>query len=297
MAKTKKRKRRIFLETSGVIYELHGERRMRAAVLQATRDGRIEVSNFIRMEYLRLVILNLIDFYFLIKESESLADALIEWSQKFQIRKVKIVMMSACNWLVDQEDSQAKEKSLRRLGEGIVRLVYRFDELLSRRAKGHLKCELGKVYFPRRPFDEDMLLDFYKRFRAIQKRIPTCALCEFKERKRRWLTQRRIDLYSPAQREKYQSNKGYVAQAERLEQAANANERVPKCRWCERVGDGVIALQVPEKAVLVTADQAFLAFGEILGREDRVRLLPSLTEIKKRQSGGGQSTDSGKGTL
>lgn len=86
---TKKRKRRIFLETSGVIYLLHGERRMKAAVHNATSDGRIEVSNFIRMEYLRGVIQNLIEFYFLIKESETVADALIDWSQKYQCVRSK----------------------------------------------------------------------------------------------------------------------------------------------------------------------------------------------------------------
>jgi len=279
MAKRKHR-RRVFLETSGVIYELHGERRMRAAVRDATSDGRIEVSNFVRMEYLRGVILNLIEFYFLIKESDSVADALIDWSQKFQPRAVKIVMMSAQHWLVDQEDYNAKELSLRRLGDGIVRLVYAFDEHLNRRAKDHLKCELGRTNFPHLPFNENLLLDFYERFRAIQKIVPPCQLCEFKERQQKSVVRRGIDLHGPEQRERFKANKGYVAQAERLEGLAESTVTSPKCRQCERLGDTIIALHAPEKAVLVTADRAFVAFGEILDRE--VRLLPSLAQLKKQ---------------
>ncbi|MFV1966328.1 MAG: hypothetical protein ACC628_12965 [Pirellulaceae bacterium] len=281
MTKTKKRKRRILLETSGVIYRLHGESRMQAAVEHATSDGRVEVSNFIRMEYLRGVIVNLIDFYFLIKESDSVDDALFEWSQKFQVRAIKIVMMSARHWLVDQEDCQSREKSLRRLGDGIVRLVYEFDELLNSRMRDHLRCELGRVFFRHQPFSEDMLLDFSERFQRIHKGTPNCNLCGFKDHQLRKLTRRGIDLHSPAQREANKKNKGFVKQAERLEQATGSGDVNPKCSWCKRLGDSIIALHTPDNAVLVTADCSFEALGTILGRE--VRLLPSLAQLKKQQ--------------
>jgi hypothetical protein len=121
-------RRRVFLETSGVIYHRHGHTLMQEAVEQAIGDGRVEVSIFIRMEYLRGVVLNLIELYFLIKESDSVSDALIDWSQKVkQERKLKIALMTISQWLVEQEDSRSREKSMRRLGNQIVRLVYEFD--------------------------------------------------------------------------------------------------------------------------------------------------------------------------
>ena len=286
----KKTRRRIFLETSGVIYELHGHSLMRAAVEDATSDGRIEVSNFIRMEYLRGVILNLIELYFLIQASDSVEDAFIDWSQKVnQQRKLKIVLMTFLKWLPDQEDWQAKEKSLRRLGDQIVRFAYAFDEVFTRRARDHLSCQLGRVFFPRRTFSEDALAKFYDRFKTIQQDVPGCRLCDFKDWQQRSLPARRIDLHSDERRQQFRSYKGFVEQAKRLESAAQTSETAPKCRWCERLGDSIIALHAPPGAALVTADQAFVPFGKILGRE--VRMLPSLAQLKRLAQGQNQTSE------
>ena len=278
---TRSNRPRFFLETSGVIYHRHGHSLMKAAVEQAVADGLVQVSNFIRMEYMRGVVLNLIELYFLIKESDSVSDALIEWSQKVhQDRKLKIVLMTMPGWLVRHEDWQDKERSQRRLGELAVRLVYAFDDVFQDRSTDRLRCSLGRVRFPRQTFSEDMLLSFYERFKAIQSSIPDCSLCSFKERQQAEAARQGIDLYSTAQRQRFAANKGYVTQAERLEEAISSKDNLPKCRWCERLGDALIVLQAPKKAVLVTADKAFEAFGEILDR--RIRRLPSLAELKRQ---------------
>jgi hypothetical protein len=254
---------------------------MQAAVKQAIGNGLLEVSNFIRMEYLRGVVVNLIDLYFLIKESDSVRDALIDWSQKVnQERKLKIVLMTMHQWLEGQEDWQNKERSQRRLGDLIVRLVYEFDDMFTGRAKDWLQCRLGRVRFPRRTFSEDMLLRFYERFKAIQSSIPDCCLCVFKTKQERELGRQGIDLHSTAQRQRFASNKGYVTQAEWVEEALSTKETHPKCRWCERLGDTIIILQAPKKSILVTADRAFEAFGLILKRE--IRRLPSLAQLKQQ---------------
>lgn len=272
---------RIFLETSGVIYHRHGHSLMRAAVQQATGNGLLEVSNFIRMEYLRGLVVNLIELCFLIKESDSVSDALIDWSQKVnQERKLKIVLMTMHQWLVGHEDWQNKERSQRRLGDLIVRLVYEFDEIFTGRAKDRLLCRLGRVRFPRRTFSEDMLLRFYERFKAIQASVPDCLLCHFKSKQHTELTKRKVDLHSPTQQQKYAKNTGYVTQAQRLTSALATQSTTPKCRWCEQLGDTIIILQAPKKSILVTADRAFEAFGEILNRE--IRRLPSLAQLKQQ---------------
>jgi hypothetical protein len=94
------------------------------------------------------------------------------------------------------------------------------------------------------------------------------------------LLRRGIDLYGQNQRDAYKSNKGFVKQAERLEELENISNEAPRCRWCERLGDSIIALHAPDRAVLVTADKAFQAFGDLLERE--VRLLPSLANLKRQ---------------
>lgn len=261
MAKKAKRPR-IFLETSGIIYQQHGHTLMQAAVANAIGNGRVEVSRFARMEYLRGVILNLIDLYFLIGLSESVSDALIDWSQKVnQERKLKIVLMTIPGWITAQEDYRSKEKSQRRLGDLIVRFVYAFDEAYRRTAPDPLKCQLGKLRFPRRTFDETILLRFYERFKAIQNGVPRCNLCSFKVRQQRVLARKSIDLHGPSQRQNHAGNKGYVTQAERLEEAAASKDTFPKCRWCERLGDSIIILHAAKRAIVVTADRAFEAFG------------------------------------
>jgi hypothetical protein len=60
-----------FLDTSCVIWQLHGHALQEAAVREALGEGVAQVSNFIRMEYLHGVVINLIELYFLIKEADS----------------------------------------------------------------------------------------------------------------------------------------------------------------------------------------------------------------------------------
>lgn len=200
---TKKPKRhRLFLETSGVIYHRHGHSLMRKAVEEATKDGWVQVSRFIRMEYMRGVVLNLIDLYFLIKESDSVKDALIDWSQKVnQERKLKIILMTIHPWLIGHEDWQDSNKSLNRLGDFIVRLVYEFDEQFKDRARDRLSCSLGKIGFSRHTFSENMLLRFYERFKAVQNGTPNCSLCKFKTQHLTILGCKSIDLYSSTARQ------------------------------------------------------------------------------------------------
>lgn len=253
---------------------------MQAAVQQAIANGRVEVANFIRMEYLRGVVLNLIELYFLIKESESVSDALIEWFQKVhQERKLKVIGLTMRGWLLGHEDWQDKDKSMRRLGDLAVRLVQDFDNIFRGRVKDRLRCRLGRVGFSGRTFSEGMLLRFYERFKAIQTGIPDCLLCQFKAKQQNQLNRKGIDLHGSAVQQKHARNKGYVQQAQRLDKAMASSATSPKCRWCEQVGDTIIVLQAPAKAILVTADRSFLAFGEILDRQ--VRRLPSLAELKR----------------
>jgi hypothetical protein len=203
---------------------------MQQAVAGAVGTGRVEVSNFIRMEYLRGVVLNLIELHFLIKESDSVTDALIDWSQKvMQDRKLKVVLMTISQWLAGHEDWQTKEKSQRRLGDLVVRLVYEFDETFPGRIKDRLRCQLGRVKFPRRAFGEDMLLRFYERFKAIQTGVPDCFLCFFKSDQQRSMARRGIDLHSSRRREEFKSNKGYVTQVQRIEEALASTDTFPKC--------------------------------------------------------------------
>jgi len=269
------------LDTSAVVYLLHGHTFQQAAAREAIADGEVQVPVFVRMEYLRGVVLNLIEMWCLIRESVTVQDAFIDWSQKIrQERKLKVILMTVPQWLGGQEDWQSKDVTLRRLGDLVLRMLRDFDEAFPVPPDDPLACVLGKLDIPRQAYDDDLLLDFYQRFRAVQEGIPDCRLCEFRKTQTRRLKRREIDLVGPESRQRFASNAGFVRQSEQAEEAANTTDRVPSCRWCERLGDTIISLLAGRGVTLVTADRSFVPLGDLLGRA--VILLPSLAELKQR---------------
>jgi hypothetical protein len=114
----------------------------------------------------------------------------------------------------------------------------------------------------------------------VQEGIPDCRLCEFRKAQTRRLKRREIDLVGPEPRQRFASNAGFVRQSEQAEEAANTTDRVPSCRWCERLGDTIISLLPGRGVTLVTADRSFVPLADLLGRA--MILLPSLAELKQR---------------
>jgi predicted nucleic acid-binding protein len=147
----RKAEHRYLLDTSAVIYKLHGHTLQRAAVAEATADGTVEVPVFVRMEYLRGVIVNLIDMFTLIKESVTIEDALIDWSQQVrQERKLKVVLLTVSRWLLAQDHSSNKDRSMERLGNFILRLIWTFDDAFAQFPADPLACVLGRVTIDRK---------------------------------------------------------------------------------------------------------------------------------------------------
>ena len=73
----RKHSRQLLLDTTAVVYRLHGHTLQQAAVREAVAGGDVLVPVFVRMEYLRGVILNLIEMWCLIRESVTVEDAFI----------------------------------------------------------------------------------------------------------------------------------------------------------------------------------------------------------------------------
>src|SRR5437588_867231 len=73
----------------------HGHTLQQDSVREAVAGREALVPVFVRMEYLRGVILNLIEMWALIRESVTVQDAFIDWSQKIQQeRKLKVILMT-----------------------------------------------------------------------------------------------------------------------------------------------------------------------------------------------------------
>jgi hypothetical protein len=272
------------LDTSAVIYQQHSHTLQQAAVRDAVAGREAQVPVFVRMEYLRGLILNLIEMWCLIRESVTVQDAFIDWAQKVrQERKLKFVLLTVPQWLALHEDCPSKNRTLNRLGHLVLRLIWSFDEACPRRPDDPLACELGRLDIPRQSYDDDLLLDFHVRFKQVQEGVPDCRLCEFRQAQRKRLGRRKVNLSGPEVRELYKSNAGFVRQAEQAEEAANHTGDSPACRRCEKLGDTIIALQTCRGVAIATADRTFVPLGELLGR--KVLLLPSLAELKRQARG------------
>jgi hypothetical protein len=117
---------RLLLDTSAVVHQMHGHTLQQAAVREAVGGAEVLVPVFVRMEYLRGVILNLIEMWCLIRESVTVQDAFIDWSQKIrQERKLKVILMTVPRWLGGQEDWQSKDVTLRRLGDLVLWMAHK----------------------------------------------------------------------------------------------------------------------------------------------------------------------------
>jgi predicted nucleic acid-binding protein len=107
---------RLLLDTSAAVHQLHGHTLQQTAVREAVTGAEVLVPVFVRMEYLRGVILNLIEMWCLTRESTTVVDAFIDWSQKVrQERKLKVILLTVPHWLGGQEDWRSKGVTLRRL--------------------------------------------------------------------------------------------------------------------------------------------------------------------------------------
>jgi predicted nucleic acid-binding protein len=277
----RKADRRFLLDTSAVIYQLHGHTLQKATVTEATTGGTVEVPVFVRMEYLRGVVYNLIDMHSLIKESVTVEDALIDWSQQVrQERRLKVVLLTVSRWLIAQDDWANKDRTLERLDNLILTLIWTFDAAFGPPPPDPLSCELGRVPVERQDYADELLLDFYERFRAVRQSVPDCKLCGFRRDQRRRLRRREIDLVGDDVRHRHAGNPGFLRQADVLREADTTADRTPNCRWCERLGDSLIALQVGRGVRVVTADRSFTALGDLLVAP--VVLLSSQAELKQR---------------
>ncbi len=133
MTKKKKTRSKAFIETSAAIWLLHGHSLQKQAVAKAIHNKNPWSSWFVRREYVSSFIIGLIELYFVIRDEETLDDALIRFSEQagFRPRKLQLAFRTIHLWLTSQDDFQAKGKTLRRLGNRIVSMLWLFDETFS----------------------------------------------------------------------------------------------------------------------------------------------------------------------
>ena len=201
------------------------------------------LSSFVRMEYLRSRVMTLIDLYFVLKDEETVPDGIRAYTQTvaYQNRRIAIVLDFVINWLLDFSDANDKIKTLRRLGDAIVRMVFDIDDIFEPLRADGLACELGRVAMRRESFNEQMMLNFYSEFRRIQQGVPKCGLCVLKVKHHRSFAMRTAWIYGVKLKgTNISSTRDMWSKPARLERVPRIRDQAPKCSRCKTLGDSII---------------------------------------------------------
>jgi hypothetical protein len=216
------RSKTFFADTTIVYYRLHGHRLQAQTVRDAIGTDNLQISNFIRGEYIRGFIPGLIDLYSAIKEENSITSGIQVFTSDMggRPRRLANAFNAFAAALCDFEDWQDVQRTLRRLGESIRNLLIRFDAAFIDRVRDRLACAFGVMEFPRETYDEQHLFDFYQEMDDNRK-DPACDQCQFRRDQIAETTTSGIDLYSPAQRANYRNTEVIM---------------VRQLRWTKRYG-------------------------------------------------------------
>ena len=139
-----------------------------------------------------------------------------------------------------------------------------------------MHCQLGRVRFPGRVFNEDRLLAFLDEYKRV-KGQPHCELLEFYTSKKKELVTKRIDLCSNATEKQFRRNRQFQTQARMLRKASASTRKEASCWWCKMLGDSIIALDAADGARIASTDQSFLPLCDLLGK--KLLVLPHPREL------------------
>lgn len=260
-----------FTDTSVVIPLLTGRPAFKQYLSSNMSRGHYYVSTYVRMEYLRATIINLVNFYAAadMEHRTTISDTLAVWREKFEPRQLKVGMMignfllnvSKSNGL-DIELPQDKNQILNALIDYIARLVDMYDETFTDVGQNPTGCARGRIELHLDYSNiSKSIIEFGKTFNDIDKCRSLCHIDKFilgKERSR-------IDALI-AGNAKYGKSaaKGYHAVIDELLQMQTKSAESITCNTCKKIGDAVLALSMPKDMRMEHIDYSFDALCEIL---------------------------------
>jgi hypothetical protein len=255
-----------FLETSVPRNLLFGHPLQKTDIKTHLGETKSWSSHYVRMEYKRSVVQALINIYYVALEEETPGDAMKYFSQTFKPREAKTVL-SAIGELSNEPDVlNNKQKFLLQLQMYIESAQRHFDNLIEL-VKNETDCPLARA----------STTNGYEVFRAEIKCRTLCKVESLWRKSKGKLKK----LISDEAKRAYCANIGFIQPLEIIKNAIDA-PTAPKTQTnCKKVGDFVIALEMPKSCRMLTTDKAFEAICGILN-QDVVRLR-SLSELRKER--------------
>lgn len=262
--------KKFYLETSAIRSRLIGHSLISESLKQKFRNQTRITSKFVKMEFERSLICDLIEFYFILKRQKSISDAIRYWNEDFRPRKIKNINIGISE-IFFQVDNFDINLGLLRLRNSIKDLLIEFKFLIQRYDKNSTNCHLGNYNLnfelckKATEFEKEFVsfYDFYKENYVDRCKI-SLLFFESKE-----LLNKIIEYSS--------KNRNFKNQQKELIMIKD-NSRKLSCSTCKIIGDLIVALECPSYAILLTLDTVFEDLCNIL--EIKFEILQSLRALQ-----------------
>ena len=271
--------KRLYLETTILRSRLIGHSSIRHFLAEKLKNQTRITSEFVRMEFNRSFICNLIEFYFNLQNQNSIDDAIRWWNENYQTRKIKDINFIVDKLFIGIDDRQDIKRALANLRNEIKKIITLFNCLIHRLEKNNTRCYFTEVKLD---FEscvtveelESTLVKFYKAYRDNY--VDKCNIIAFFNESKETL--RRIIEYESKE-------SGFLNQKDKLNEIVHSGKKLT-CKVCCNVGDTIIALECPDYAILLSTDKAFEDLCKIMGLKyeiiDSLRAIHPSKEILKK---------------
>jgi hypothetical protein len=220
------------------------------------------------------VVKTLIDLYFVAKEEKTPSDALHYFQEGFKIRQNKIVLSAIATLLEDSEIANDKQKFLIKLETLIFGSFQFFYDLINKYIENKTGCPLGKISIQEGMVREESYRKFLEQINCVGK----CSLEQFLRDRKSQLKR----LIKEGDKDPHDKNKGFQETLLLIKSAIGTLDTLRAKNNCMKIGDIVIALEMPKHLEMLTFDRGFESSCQILSK--KLVILPSLATLRKSRA-------------
>ena len=264
-------RKKYLIETSAVRSALAESTRAHCLYFaEEVQDGDLWTSTYIRMEYIRLWVCQMIEIALTIDQSTDVADALYLLEQEFSIRKVKADIASIANYVRQNGSISNSRSAAEDIGSAAVQKLRRFDTVFRSRINSRSGCRKGtrdlQVDYNR------LLLDLHKFHESFREPVTDCEVTA-------WLR-----LQNPESQAAKLISHARTAGLPIVKHLAEIRDSAKPmtCTGCAAIGDIIIALEQPRGTVLVHIDGVFNNLCESVNRPHKhLKSVPAIAKLTK----------------
>ncbi len=209
----------------------------------------------------------MIELYFLVDE-EGPVDAIATYKDNFKTRENGILIGAVSRLLAEGDISNSKLKALTNLEALILNCLQDFRSMVKDFVENKTKCPLAKTSIIT---GSTGFADFVEQIKCEA----NCTIAQF------WKSHKGILrlLTCEDTGDKHKKNKGFAKMLPVLYEVLQDHDRGQMKRNCAKLGDAIIAIEMPRKCTMLTFDKSFESLCPLMGKE--VHRLPPLSELKK----------------